>query len=454
MNNLASKIVGATLRRMFPKAKLIQADGDIAEFVCQIELPTPLDEKAIELLEENLCQIPPIKHSEMMRENAASLFNHHNQPYLAQQALEKQQNIIPIVQIGDQYDLGCDPAEPKFIKISSYETKEGVTTLKGAGFSNKQHLKKYFKELPHKRSCDHRLLGKQLKLFDGPLWYPRGAILYRTLQEWWNKTQEKRQFLPIIAPDPTQIPTMGRFTQWQNLHNPNAQSELWGLLDPKNSTSDDSIIFCTEEEANDLQTSSLQFITKTITILGFKYQWVYTDARKGGSAEVEALDDGNGAHLEVQDAMGRSWGVGALRADLLEGRTMIRETFFGSIERFIALLIETTAGNLPLWLVPEQVVVIPVSEKYHAYAEQTKKELCAQGWRATVNLDDTNVAARVQEAELLKIPFLIVVGEDEQKNNSIALRVCQSSEVKRGVRLEELLQILNEEAKPPEYNFY
>src|SRR5690606_19948861 len=101
---------------------------------------------------------------------------------------------------------------------------------------------------------------------------------------------------------------------------------------------------------------------------------------------------------------------------------MIHRACYGSLERFLGIIIENYAGNFPVWLAPVQVMVIPVSEKFDAYAKQVASDLMDAGVRVETNLSDDRVGYKIRDASLKKVPFVIVVGEKEQSTNTINVR--------------------------------
>ena len=101
---------------------------------------------------------------------------------------------------------------------------------------------------------------------------------------------------------------------------------------------------------------------------------------------------------------------------------MIHRAPFGSMERFVAVLLEHTAGNLPLWLAPEQAVVLPISEKFNDYAEKVRLELAAVGIRAIVDNRNEKIGKKIRDNELKRIPYMLVVGEKEVNNEEISVR--------------------------------
>ena len=140
----------------------------------------------------------------------------------------------------------------------------------------------------------------------------------------------------------------------------------------------------------------------------------------------------------VRDAIGRKWQLGTIQVDYnLPERfeleytgednqkhrpVMIHRAPFGSMERFVAVLIEHTAGKFPLWLTPEQVVILPVSEKYNDYAAQVAKKLDAQDIRVSVDERNEKVGRKIRDNELKRIPYMLIVGEKEAENGEVSVR--------------------------------
>lgn len=140
----------------------------------------------------------------------------------------------------------------------------------------------------------------------------------------------------------------------------------------------------------------------------------------------------------VRDALGRRWQLGTIQVDYnlperfdLEYVTpdntrarpvMIHRAPFGSLERFVAVLIEHTAGNFPLWLSPEQFTVLPISDKFADYAYEVKAKLEAADLRGTVDARDERIGRKIRDAELAKTPYLLVVGEKEAQDGLVSVR--------------------------------
>ncbi|NTV83697.1 MAG: threonine--tRNA ligase, partial [Bacteroidales bacterium] len=164
----------------------------------------------------------------------------------------------------------------------------------------------------------------------------------------------------------------------------------------------------------------------------------------------------------VKDALGRKWQLGTIQVDYnLPERfeleytgsddqkhrpVMIHRAPFGSMERFVAVLIEHTAGKFPLWLTPDQVVVLPISEKYHDYAEKVLKFLNNYDIRTLIDTRNEKIGKKIRDNELKRIPYLLVVGEKEETDGTVAVR-RQGEGDKGSMNLEEFKSFIIEEVK-------
>ena len=246
-----------------------------------------------------------------------------------------------------------------------------------------------------------------------------------------------------------------------------AAGALAGLMRVREFTQDDAHIFCTEEQLENEVVKILRFIKDIYNKFGFEKITMKLATRplsefRIGSDEIwdkaegalkHALD-ANGIEYEIaendaafygpkidnylKDSMGRTWQCGTIQLDMnLPERfdlsyigedgekhrpIMLHRAMLGSIERFFGILLESTGGNLPLWLSPEPVVVVPVSEKYREYAESVVADLRAAGVYTRADLRDEKVNYKVRELSLSKTPIIAVVGEKEQADKTVTLR--------------------------------
>lgn len=273
-----------------------------------------------------------------------------------------------------------------------------------------------------------------------------------------------------------------------------AAGGLSGIMRVREFTQDDAHIFCTEEQFENEIVKILRFVKDIYAQFGFERVWMKLATRKEsefriGSDEIwdkaenglrHALDANNieyevavgdaafyGPKIDIylKDSMGRTWQCGTVQLDMnLPERfdlsyvgedgmrhrpIMLHRALLGSIERFMGILLESTGGNLPLWLSPEPVVVAPISEKQKDYAEQIVALLRAAGVHARADLRDEKVNYKIRELSLAKTPIIAVVGDKEAAARTVALRRLgtDSQEI---VALDEFVAQMKNAVKMPE----
>jgi threonyl-tRNA synthetase len=164
----------------------------------------------------------------------------------------------------------------------------------------------------------------------------------------------------------------------------------------------------------------------------------------------------------VKDAIGRRWQLGTIQVDyqlpqrfqleyvgedgLKHRPVMIHRAPFGSMERFVAVLIEHTAGRFPLWLTPEQVAILPVSEKYQEYAEKVRDYLSAEGVRSYIDERAEKIGRKIRDNEMKHIPYLLIVGEKEQEEGIVSFRATGGGE-QGCMKFEDFAKKINEEVR-------
>lgn len=260
-----------------------------------------------------------------------------------------------------------------------------------------------------------------------------------------------------------------RFAEFGTVYRYEQSGELHGLTRVRGFTQDDAHLFCTPDQLKDefLKVMDIIFyIFKALDFKNFEAQislrdpnnkekYVGTDenwakaeqaiieacAEKGLNARTElgeAAFYGPKLDFMVKDAIGRRWQLGTIQVDYnLPERfgleytgadnqkhrpIMIHRAPFGSMERFVAVLLEHTAGKLPLWLAPDQVVVLPISEKYNDYARSVVAKLAEKDIRAFVDDRNEKIGKKIRDNELKRIPYLLVVGEKEAQNEEVSVR--------------------------------
>ena len=260
-----------------------------------------------------------------------------------------------------------------------------------------------------------------------------------------------------------------RFAEFGTVYRYEQSGELHGLTRVRGFTQDDAHIFCRPDQLKDEFLKVMDIIFIIFNALDFKEyeaqislrdpnnreKYIGSDENweKAERAIVEACQEkGLQARVEygeaafygpkldfmVKDAIGRRWQLGTIQVDYnLPERfgleymgsdnqkhrpVMIHRAPFGSMERFVAVLIEHTGGKFPLWLTPDQVAVLPISEKFNGYAQHVADELAKSDIRAFVDTRNEKIGRKIRDTELKKVPYLLVVGEKEAENGEVSVR--------------------------------
>jgi threonyl-tRNA synthetase len=260
-----------------------------------------------------------------------------------------------------------------------------------------------------------------------------------------------------------------RLAEFGTVYRYEQSGELHGLTRVRGFTQDDAHIFCRPDQVEEEFMKVIDLVLYVFKALGFseysaqvslrdrenreKYigndeDWdraenaiIHSAAEKGLPTEVvygEAAFYGPKLDFMVRDALGRKWQLGTIQVDyqlpqrfeleftgsdnLKHRPVMIHRAPFGSLERFIAILIENTAGNFPLWLSPDQLAVLPISEKYEDYANEIYLRLQEGDLRGYVDHRNEKMGRKIRDAEVGKVPFMIIVGEKEQADGMVSIR--------------------------------
>ena len=259
-----------------------------------------------------------------------------------------------------------------------------------------------------------------------------------------------------------------RFAEFGTVYRYEQSGELHGLTRVRSFTQDDAHLFCTPEQLKQEFLSVMDIINHILGVFGFEYEaqislrdpnnkqkYVGSDENweRAERAIVEACQEkglpakqvegeaafyGPKLDFMVKDALGRRWQLGTIQVDYnLPERfeleytgsdnakhrpIMIHRAPFGSLERFVAVLLEHTAGKLPLWLAPDQVVVLPISEKYNDYAKHVAQVLNDADVRAIIDDRNEKIGKKIRDNELKRIPYLLIVGEKEAANEEVSVR--------------------------------
>ncbi len=404
------------------------------------------------------------------------------------------------------------------------EENPQMQRVSGLAFETKERLNEYLQMLVEAEKRDHRKLGQELDLFvfsdmvgvGLPLFTPRGTILREMLNDFSQSLRLRNGFEKVWIPHITKTELYEKSGHWDKfgdelflvksqessdefalkpmncphhqqiyaskprsyrdlpikyletttIYRDEKKGELLGLSRVRSATQDDSHVFCTPEQVNDVLTMLID-ITKEFyqamglsfsarlslrdesdAYLGDKKLWESAENSLRQVSKSEGLEfyeeQGEAAFygpkidFMAKDSLGRTHQVATAQLDFVQpGRfeltytdkdgsektpVMIHFASLGSIERFLSVYIEHTAGAFPLWLAPEQVRIIPVSDKFSEYAKSVHEKLDREGVRVKLDDDSESLGKRIRTAEKLKVPMIMVVGEKEQESNSVAIR--------------------------------
>ncbi len=304
-----------------------------------------------------------------------------------------------------------------------------------------------------------------------PMNCPGHHIMYRS---------EKRSYreLPI------------RFADFGRLHRNERSGTLHGLDRVRSLCQDDAHIYCTEDQIESEVDANLRMVSDVYSSLGFEQvefkvatmpehhmgteeQWRANEKRLGDCLTRKGfaweINPGEGAfygpkiEIYVPDALKRKWQVATIQLDYAaperfgltytarsgteEKPVVIHRAILGSLERFIGVLIEHTGGVLPFWLAPEQLRILSLSEKVEAYAVELSTIVRQAGYRATADIRNEKLGFKVRDAELQKIPYMIVVGEREAEARSVSVRLLRGNKGE-SMSIEALMERLKSEPLP------
>ncbi len=280
-----------------------------------------------------------------------------------------------------------------------------------------------------------------------------------------------------------------RYAELGLVHRHEKSGVLHGLFRVRNFTQDDAHIFCLESQLKDEIVKIIDLIDRMYGVFGFMDYHVELSTRpvkRIGSdkiwdkAEVALksvidekglaykINEGDGAFygpkidFHIKDCLDRTWQCATIQLDFsmpekfdLEYTgednarhrpVMLHRVVLGSLERFIGILIENYSGNLPPWLAPVQAIVLPISEKFHDYAAKINENLKLQGFRTEIDNRVESLGKKIRQAELQKIPYMLIVGEQEEKTETVTVRKKTGGDIKN-ISLEEFIKIIDNAVK-------
>ena len=284
-----------------------------------------------------------------------------------------------------------------------------------------------------------------------------------------------------------------RYAEFGTVYRYEQSGELHGLTRVRGFTQDDAHIFCTEDQLNEEFKNVIDLVLYVFRSLGFNNftaqvslrdsdkseKYIGSDEvwKKSENAILKAVEDkklkykiekgeaafyGPKLDFMVKDALDREWQLGTIQVDYnlperfelnykgsdnqLHRPVMIHRAPFGSLERFIAILLENTAGNLPIWLIPEQVAILSISDKYEKYTKKVLNLLEINEIRALLDNRSETMGRKIRDAEINKTPYMIIIGENEEKENCISLRKHGGEDLGK-MSIDDFVKIINNSIK-------
>lgn len=534
----ASHVMADAVKSIFPQAKLAIGPPTEDGFYYDFDLPRPLTQEDLILIEERMRETIasdlPFHRDEINRSAARKMFA--DQPFKLEIIEEIPDEILSIFSHGEFVDLCQGPhvastKEIKAFKLLSVagaywrgdEKRPMLQRIYGTAFETPGDMEEHLKRLEEALRRDHRKLGKELDLFSihdesgsGLIcWHPKGARVRDIIEGFWKKEHYKAGYELVYSPH------IGKASLWQasghldfyrdSMYSPidvegqqyylrpmncpfhilmykNALKSyrelplrlaelgtvyryersgvLHGLLRVRGFTQDDAHIFCRPDQVEDEVSGVLDLTFKILGAFGFKGYEISLADRPGKyvgepadwDRATEALrraieskglkytfDKGGGAFygpkidVKIRDALNRPWQCTTIQFDFnlperfeltfvgqdgMEHRPfMVHRALLGSLERFMGILIEHYAGAFPIWLAPIQAVIIPIADRHLDYAREVHKELTAVELRVKVDERQERMNLKIREAQLQKIPYMLVVGDSEMSSSTVAVRL-------------------------------
>lgn len=377
----------------------------------------------------------------------------------------------------------------------------------GAVFWHDKGFRIYRKLIEYIRKCQEKAGYLEIStptVMDRSLWEISGHWAKYGEHNYSGKTQDGKTFCikPMSCPGGMLVFKQGirsykdlpiYLSEFGKVNRFEATGGLSGLMRVREFTQDDAHIFCTEEQFEQEIVKILEFIKDIYSKFGFNEVSMKLATRKNSEFRIgsdEIWDKTEGAlknaliknnlpfeeekedaafygpkiDIYLKDSMGRKWQCGTIQLDMNlperfdlsyigeDGKShrpiMLHRAMLGSIERFLGILIESTAGKLPLWLSPEPVVIAPVSEKFNNYAKEIADKLLDKSIRAGLDLRSEKLSYKIRELTVSKTPIILIVGEKELENNTVTVRFLDNSEQKTMI-LDEFISYIVLETKMP-----
>jgi threonyl-tRNA synthetase len=570
MRHTASHVLAQAVLRLYPDAKLGIGPAIENGFYYDFEFTESLEEENLKAIEDEMKKIIkrklPIQQTFMKRKDAISYLKDTGQDYKLELIEEIPDNEISFYVTGENefVDLCRGPhledtgdlGPLKLLKTAGAywkgdESKQMLTRIYGTVFENKEDLKIYLTQLEEAEKRNHRVLGKQLKLYaiipeigQGlPVWLPRGYMIRRILENYMLDLERKHGYEHILTPhihrghlfetsghlgfykesmySPIKVEDEDYYLKPMNcpagmmvyklepksyrdlpyklgefgtVYRFEKSGELHGLQRVRGFTQNDAHIFCTPEQLDGVLNETLDLLDTFYKDIGFnrykfrlslsdweknpnKYtgnleKWLVAEEalrkilveRKLEFEEMPGDAAFYGPKIDIQavNVFGKEDSVSTIQLDFnlpekfeityvdSSGEEkqpfVIHRALIGSFERFFAFLIEHHGGDFPLWLSPDQVVIVPISEKHEEYSKKILESLVKANIRAEIDLRNKSMQSKIRDAEKLKIPYILIIGDKEVDTETVSIRSRLNKQIGL-MKKQEFIDYLEEEIR-------
>lgn len=561
LRHSCAHLMASAVKKLYPDAKFGIGPAIENGFYYDIDCPGGIKEEDLsnieEIMRQKVEQDLPFVRNMWSKAEAKDFFQKQQQPYKVELIDELDATEVSVYQHNDFVDLCRGPHVPstgelKFFKLLSLsgaywrgdERNPQLTRIYGTVFNTQEELDTYLQNIEEAKRRDHRLLGKQLELFDiyhdeagaGVVFYlPKGATLRRIIEQWEEAEHKKRGYQVVITPHlmhqnlwaksghldhyaefmypiekenqrfilkPMNCPGhiliyKSQIRSWRDLpvrlfelgtvYRYEKSGVLHGLLRVRGFTQDDAHIFCQEEDLESELAGVLDFVSDAMRTFGFEHfeaelstrpeDYIgHLDAWEKAEKILETalkkkdisykINAGDGAFygpkidIKLKDALGRSWQCATVQLDYslpekfdLTYRApdgtkkrvvMLHRVILGSLERFMATLIEHYAGRFPLWLSPVQVSILTITEDLSRYGREVFDALGKYQYRIELDTKDETLQKKIREKELQKIPYVVIIGKKEEEKGSISVRQRGGKNLGT-MNIEEFVTLLGQE---------
>lgn len=557
MRHSAAHIMAEAIANLFPGTKFAYGPALEDSFYYDVDCPETITTDDLPKIEKEMKSIvkknEKFVRTELTRDEA--LKKYADDEYKTDNIERAKGDVISFYSQGGFEDLCMGPHVPNAKKIGAFKilnlagaywhgdaTKQQLTRIYGTCFANKEDLKAHLERIEEAKKRDHRLIGKNMGLFEfhpeSPgmaFWRNNGVILRNQLigylrelcdrndyeemltpqimvKDMWVKSghwdnyadkmyisdKDGREYgiKPMNCPGGLILYKAGlyshndlplRWSEFGHVHRYEGSGEIHGLVRVRGFTQDDAHIFCTPTQLQEEIKGCINFIFEVYKTLGMNFDHIELSTRpeksigtaqmwetaegalEGALKDLEidyVLNPGDGAFygpkidFHLKDAIGRSWQMGTIQVDFAlpesfdlhyvdenserQRPVMIHRAVSGSLERFIGVLTEHYAGDFPLWLAPQQVRVLTVTDAANDYANELVTSLKSKGIRAKLDSRNCKIGAKIREGELAKVPYLLIIGAKEAEQGLVSVRRRIKGDLGQ-MNLEQLCEMLLDE---------